>query len=177
MVLVLDVLPGKKYYVKIMAVYVQSFSNCSPKTKGLQITSTSHDDGEYIPISPTPKKGYSIQLRLRSHTIVSRGAVKRQYPSLGPSSFLKIDGSYEVPIQMSREATDSAGNVYMIPPKHQGGVAQLRDHVQQRDAVRAALKLAVLAKEEVSGEANEADRLPTGIWKRVIHDTLSFLGL
>ena len=30
----------------------------------LQITSTFKDHGDYVPISPTPKKGFAIQLRL-----------------------------------------------------------------------------------------------------------------
>ncbi|KAH8745738.1 hypothetical protein F5882DRAFT_471563 [Hyaloscypha sp. PMI_1271] len=50
MVLVLEIVPGKLDYVKVMT-----------------ITSMRKDQGDYVPISPTPKKGFAIQLRLRDY--------------------------------------------------------------------------------------------------------------
>lgn len=123
-----------------------------------KITAATADDSEYVPISPTPKKGYPIQLRLRSHTAWSRGTVVVCYPSLGPTSYLKIDEYYEVPIQMLQEATDRAGNPYVIYPKRQGGMAQLRDHVRNRDRIRSTSK-SDHAGEETSLEGLKVERL------------------
>ncbi|KUJ07675.1 uncharacterized protein LY89DRAFT_351180 [Mollisia scopiformis] len=135
MVLVLDLVPGKHQLLKVMI-----------------ITTTSAVDGEYVPISPTPKKGYAIQLRLRSHTVWHHGAAVTRYPSLGTDSYLKIDEHYEVPIQMLREVTDRAGNPFMIYPKRQGGVAQLRHHVLHCNETRKTAKFAIGSENERVGE-------------------------
>ncbi|KAL3421824.1 hypothetical protein PVAG01_05980 [Phlyctema vagabunda] len=50
MVLVLNIMPGKLDYMKVIT-----------------ITSTLKDNCDYVPISPAPKKGYTIQLRLRNY--------------------------------------------------------------------------------------------------------------
>merc|ERR1711900_41440 len=52
MVFVLGGVPGKSAHVKVMP-----------------ITSTSKADGNYVPITPTPKKGYTIQLQLRNYLV------------------------------------------------------------------------------------------------------------
>ncbi|CZR69189.1 uncharacterized protein PAC_19089 [Phialocephala subalpina] len=125
-----DIVPGKKHH----------------------ITPHAFSQEDYIPISPTPKKPYPIQLRLRSHFVWSRGSLVPAYPSLGPSSYLKIDEWYEVPIQMLQQATDVNKNEFVVFAKGQGGVAQLRDWVRRRDQARA-LELVEAAK---GGEDEEA---------------------
>ncbi|KAH8790829.1 hypothetical protein F5882DRAFT_257432, partial [Hyaloscypha sp. PMI_1271] len=116
MVLVLDIVPRKLDYVKVMT-----------------ITSTRKNHGEYVPISPTPKKGFAIQLRLRTYLEGHHRDAARLIPILRKHSYLKIDSSYEVPIQMSVEGLDYLSNPLMIWPKHQGGLGELRDHVRRRD--------------------------------------------
>jgi hypothetical protein len=66
MVLVLNIVPGKLDYVKVMTVTTY-ISNSHLLILNLQITSTLKDDYDYVPISPAPKKGYAIELRLRNH--------------------------------------------------------------------------------------------------------------
>ncbi|KAJ5556634.1 hypothetical protein N7494_000549 [Penicillium frequentans] len=83
MVLVVSTVPGKLKYVKVMT-----------------ITSRLKDDGDYIPIAPTPKKGFPIQLRLRNYPKWHNGDVARVIPILQKYSYLKINAYYEVPIQM-----------------------------------------------------------------------------
>ncbi|CZR67731.1 uncharacterized protein PAC_17630 [Phialocephala subalpina] len=119
MVLVVDIVPGKVDYVKVMT-----------------ITSTLKDDGDYVPISPTPKKGYAIQLRLRNYHEGHHRDAARLIPILPKYSYLKIDSSYEVPIQMLVEGLYCLGNPLMTWPKHQGGLGELRDHVRRRDLTR-----------------------------------------
>jgi hypothetical protein len=99
------------------------------------------DDGEYVPISPTPKKGYAIQIRLRNQLEwYHRDAVLR-ITMLPLFSYLKIDSYYEVPIQILDEAADGMGKPLMIWGKHQGGLGELRDHVRRCDQFRERKKL------------------------------------
>lgn len=119
MVLVLGIVPGKLDYVKVMT-----------------ITSTRKDQSEYVPISPTPKKGFAIQLRLRDYPGWYHGDAGLFFTTLRKNSYLKIDSSYEVPIQMLVEEPDCLGNPLMIWPKNRGGLGELRDHVQRRDLIR-----------------------------------------
>ena len=58
----------------------------------LQITSNDEDDGEYVPISPTPKDGYAVRIRLRNY--------HEWYSLLEKYWYLKIGEYYEVPVQM-----------------------------------------------------------------------------
>jgi len=39
------------------------------------------------------------------------------------------------------ESTDCFGHPLMVWPKHQGGLGELRDHVQRRDLIRKKEKL------------------------------------
>ncbi|KAL2071831.1 hypothetical protein VTL71DRAFT_13066 [Oculimacula yallundae] len=127
MVLVLDVVRTKRDYVKIMT-----------------ITSSLRDDGEYIPISPTPKKNYPIQIRLRNQLIGNYHYTAVRIPMLPLYSYLKIDSYYEVPIQMLDEVVDSYDEALMICAKHRGGLAELRDHIRRRDQDRESNELAYL---------------------------------
>ncbi|KAH8647810.1 hypothetical protein BX600DRAFT_475885 [Xylariales sp. PMI_506] len=115
MVLVVDI-TGKKDHVKVMT-----------------ITSTLTDDGDYVPISPTPKRGFAIQLRLRNY---SPYAGVLHISTLPLKSYLKIDSSYRVPIQALEQATDYSGNDLMVWASHQGGLKELRDHIRRRDQAR-----------------------------------------
>ncbi|KIM99963.1 hypothetical protein OIDMADRAFT_30332 [Oidiodendron maius Zn] len=124
MVLVLDIVPGKLDYVKVMT-----------------ITSTPKDNRDYVPISPTPKKGFAIQLRLRNRPGWYHGDAVLFFTILPKNSYLKIDSYYEVPIQVLVEAKDKLGNPLMVWPKHQGGLGELRDHVRRCDLIRGRDKL------------------------------------
>jgi hypothetical protein len=55
--------------------------------------------------------------------------------------YLKIDLSYEVPIQVLVKAKDKLGNALIVWPKHQGELGELRDHVRRRDWIRGQEKL------------------------------------
>jgi hypothetical protein len=99
------------------------------------------DGGDYVPISPTPKKGYAIQLRLRNYHEGHHRDAARLIPILPKYSYLKIDLYYEVPIQMLVESTDCFGHPLMVWPKYQGGLGELLDHVQRRDLIRKKEKL------------------------------------
>ncbi|MCJ1321295.1 hypothetical protein MMC15_006639 [Xylographa vitiligo] len=123
-VLVLDVVPGKLDHVKVMT-----------------ITSTLTNNSDYVPISPTPKKGYPIQLLFRNSLQWYRGDVALFIPILLKSSYLKIDSYYEVPIQMLVEHKDNLRNPFMICPKHRGGLGELRDYIRRRDSIRGQEKL------------------------------------
>jgi len=119
MVLVLGGVPRRLDYVKVMT-----------------ITSTLKSNGDYVPISPTPKKGYTIQLQLRNYLVWHNRDTARFIPALQKYSYLKIDSYYEVPIQMLVDVRDYFGNPLMIRSKHQGGLRQLRDYVVRRDLIR-----------------------------------------
>ncbi|KAG9233110.1 hypothetical protein BJ875DRAFT_465023 [Amylocarpus encephaloides] len=108
LVLVLGLAPRRLNHVKVMTN-----------------TSTRSDSGDYIPISPTPKKGFPIQLRLRNYREWYRDA-PRIVPMLPKYSYLKIDSDYEIPLQMLVEERDCLGNPLMVWPKHQGGLGELR---------------------------------------------------
>ncbi|TAQ88222.1 hypothetical protein B7494_g3444 [Chlorociboria aeruginascens] len=58
------------------------------------------DGADDVPISPTPKKGYAIQLQLRNYLEWYRGDTGRFIPSMPKYSCLKIDSYGEVPIQI-----------------------------------------------------------------------------
>lgn len=94
------------------------------------------DDCEYVPISPTPKKGYAIQIRLRNQLALYGQDAVLHITMLPLFSYLKIDSYDEVPIQMLDEAVDGIGKPLMIWAKNQGGLGQLRDHVRRRDQFR-----------------------------------------
>lgn len=96
------------------------------------------EDGDYVPISPTPKKGFTVQLRLRNYLEWHHQDAVRSIPILPKYSYLKIDSYYEVPIQMLVEGRDCSGNPLMIWSKHQGGLGELRDYVRRRDLIREA---------------------------------------
>jgi hypothetical protein len=99
------------------------------------------DDGDYIPISPTPKKGFAIQLRLRNHLEWYHQDAVLFFTTLPKYSYLKIDSYYEVPIQMLVEARDPLDNPLMICSKHRGGLGELQDYVRRRDQIREEDKL------------------------------------
>lgn len=109
-----------------------------------QITSKLKEDGDYVPIFPTPKESYSIQLRLRNQVGWYYQDAVLHITTLPRFSYLKIDSYYEVPIQMLEEAQDYFGNPLMIWVKHQGGLEELRDHVRHRDHIREEERLCQL---------------------------------
>ncbi|KAE8440721.1 hypothetical protein EG329_006772 [Mollisiaceae sp. DMI_Dod_QoI] len=94
-----------KWSEREFSMLVQSQAGDTPTLRGWRgpcleswplITSTLKDDGDYVPISPTPKKGYVIRLRLYREGN-HRDATKL-IPILAKYPYLKIDSSYEVPI-------------------------------------------------------------------------------
>ncbi|KAI9646859.1 hypothetical protein NHQ30_004859 [Ciborinia camelliae] len=119
MVICLGIVVGRPNHVKVMT-----------------ITSKVKDDREYVPISPTRKKPYPIQLRLRNSWCYSDNGVAIQLTSLPLYSYLKIDEYYEVPIQMLEEVFDKYGNILSIPKKHHGGLGELKAHLRRRDRAR-----------------------------------------
>ncbi|KAF7911520.1 uncharacterized protein EAE98_011990 [Botrytis deweyae] len=109
MVICLGIVHGRPNYVKVMT-----------------ITSTVKDDHEYVPIAPTPKKPYPIQIQLRSSS----------------DSYLKIDACYEVPIQALEQVFDCYGNPLSIRPgRGAGGLPQLNDYIRRRDSIREMEKI------------------------------------
>jgi hypothetical protein len=98
-------------------------------------------DGDYVPISPTPKKGFAIQLRLRNHLGLNYRDIVLFITTLPKYSYLRIDSYYEVPIQILVEARDCLDKPLMIWPKHRGGLGELRAHVRRRDQIREEEKL------------------------------------
>jgi len=118
MVFVLGGVPGKSAHVKVMP-----------------ITSTSKADGNYVPITPTPKKGYTIQLQLRNYLVWHNEGEGRYFQRFTKHSYLKIDSYYEVPTQMLVDVKDHFDNPFMATSKGQGGLRQLRDYVRRRDSI------------------------------------------
>jgi hypothetical protein len=116
MVLVVGAVPGMRgRYVKVMTVSAEETDQSY--TKSLQITSTLNDGGDYVPISPTRKERYLIQLRLRNYLDRTSEQIMN-ISQLEKYSYLKIDECYEVPLQMLLECRDDHGNHYMILRKH-----------------------------------------------------------
>ncbi|KAJ5383502.1 hypothetical protein N7517_001413 [Penicillium concentricum] len=114
------------------------------------ITSTLDDGGDYVPISPTRKERYPIQLRLRNYP--DRNSEQILIISqLEKYSYLKIDECYEVPLQMLLKHRDDYGNHYMILRKRRGGLAQLQDHIRKRDLAREAENRPLPSVEEELG--------------------------
>ncbi|KAF2422739.1 hypothetical protein EJ08DRAFT_653036, partial [Tothia fuscella] len=112
MILVLDWVPGRNDYVKVMT-----------------ITSKNHD-GEYLPISPTPKKPYPFQLNFANPLpeFLWTGKLMR-FTWLPLLSYLKVDASYDVPISALEEVADEYGNQIMLRLR-QGGIRQLQHYVK-----------------------------------------------
>lgn len=108
------------------------------------------DHNDYVPIAPTPKKGFAIQLQLRNRRGWYHGEEVIFLTTLPEYSYLKIDSHFEVPIQVLVEAKDDSGNLLMVWPKHRGGLGELRDHVRRRDLIRKQEKL--YRKTEKQGE-------------------------
>ncbi|CZT06992.1 uncharacterized protein RAG0_12568 [Rhynchosporium agropyri] len=119
MVLVLGGVPGTSNHVKVMP-----------------ITSTFKAGSDYVPIAPTPKKGYTIQLQLRTYRVWHNGSEERYFQRLLKHSYLKIDSSYEVPTQMLVDVKDHFDNPFMVISKGQGGLRQLQEYIHRRDSIR-----------------------------------------
>ncbi|KAF7910460.1 hypothetical protein BELL_0072g00120 [Botrytis elliptica] len=120
MVICLGIVHGRPNYVKVMT-----------------ITSTVKDDHEYVPIAPTPKRPYPIQIQLRNSSGYSRGQWVRRFTALRLDSYLKIDACYEVPIQALEQVFDCYGNPLSIRPgRGLGGLPQLNDYIRRRDSIR-----------------------------------------
>ncbi|KAF1809577.1 hypothetical protein P152DRAFT_153203 [Eremomyces bilateralis CBS 781.70] len=116
-VLVLDWIPQRKGYVKVMT-----------------ITSKLRPDGEYLPISPTKKKPFPIQLRLQNgpESIVHNMRIIN-ITALRLFSYLKIDSYYEVPLRILREEKDRFGCQLMLCPKHLGSIRHLRSYLKDHE--------------------------------------------
>ncbi|KAJ8060235.1 hypothetical protein OCU04_010579 [Sclerotinia nivalis] len=121
MVICLGTVHGRPDYVKVMT-----------------ITTSLKNNHEYVPISPTRKKPYDIQIKLRNNLGwgYSCGQPVIFITTLPELSYLKIDEFYEVPIQALKEATDAYENPLSIPGRHHGGLAELKDHIRRRDQAR-----------------------------------------
>jgi hypothetical protein len=116
MVLALRI-PQRKGYVKVMTIT----SKCRP-------------DGEYFPISPTKKKPFPIQLRLRNGPESIFHNMRIINPiALRLFSYLKIDSHYEVPLRILKEEVDRFGCQLMLCLKRQGGIRHLRSYLQHRE--------------------------------------------
>lgn len=98
------------------------------------------DHGDYVPISPTPKRSFAIQLRLRNH-LGWYGDIALIFVTLPKHSYLKIDSYYEVPLQLLVEAKGCSDKPLMGWQKHQGGLGELRHHIRRRDLIRGKEKL------------------------------------
>lgn len=94
------------------------------------------NDGDYVPIAPTSKKGFEIQLRLRNHLGLNQQDIVLFITTLPKYSYLKIDSCYKLPFQALIEARDYFNNPLMICSKHRGGLGELRAHVRRRDRNR-----------------------------------------
>ncbi|KAH6673455.1 hypothetical protein B0J14DRAFT_480924, partial [Halenospora varia] len=131
MVFVLEVIPWKKHYVKIM-------------------TAT---ENEYVPISPTRKKPYAFQLRLKDCRTWSGLYIER----LDKYSYLKIDEFYEVPIDMLEPVISrTTGEQMMCWARRQGGLAQLRDHIRRCDRQREMERLCLeMEKQDLAEQVEE----------------------
>ncbi|KAF7923475.1 uncharacterized protein EAE97_010913 [Botrytis byssoidea] len=124
MVICLGIVRGRPNHVKVMT-----------------ITSTVKDGHEYVPIAPTPKKPYPIQIQLRNSSGYSCGQWVRQFTTLHLDSYLKIDACYEVPIQALEQVLDCYGNPLSIRPgRGAGGLPQLNDYIRRRDSIREIKK-------------------------------------
>ncbi|APA13220.1 hypothetical protein sscle_10g079900 [Sclerotinia sclerotiorum 1980 UF-70] len=117
-VICLGTVHGRPDYVKVMTITTKVIEN--------------HD---YVPISPTRKKPYDIQIKLRNNLGwgYSRGQPAIFITTLPELSYLKIDEFYEVPVEALREATDDYENPLSIPTRHHGGLAELKNHIRCRD--------------------------------------------
>lgn len=140
-VLVLCTVPSKKHYVRVMTVSFWYRGDTGTNPFCDQITSKLKNIGDYVPISPTPKKGFPIQIQLANNWVWSRGQTVPYLTILSVNSYLKIDSYYEVPIQMLKEFVDNLGYQMMIYTRHRGGLGELRNHIQCRDKVRRTEEL------------------------------------
>jgi len=119
-VILLDWVPGRKGWVKVMT-----------------ITSKLREDWEYLPIAPTRKKPFPIQLQFRNGPEFIQGNVRMlNVTKLPLFSYLRIDESYEVPLEMMEEVVDPFGDQFMLRLSHQGGLKQLRGYLQRLETLR-----------------------------------------
>ena len=134
MVLVLDWVPEVHGFVEVMTVKHSSWISGSIMLTALhQVTSKLRSDGEYLPISPTKKKPFPIQLRLQNGPESIHWNMRILNPTvLRLFSYLKIDSHYEVPLHILKEEVDRFGCQLMLCFRHQGGIRHLRSYLMPR---------------------------------------------
>ncbi|KAF2117637.1 hypothetical protein BDV96DRAFT_570594 [Lophiotrema nucula] len=120
MVLVLDWVPQQRGYVEVMT-----------------ITSSPRSDGEYLPISQTPKESYPIQLRLHNGPETIHWNMRCiNLTVLRKLSYLKIDSRYHIPLSALREEEDHFGCQLMLCLTHEGGIRHLRSFLRSGNRSR-----------------------------------------
>ncbi|TEY67912.1 hypothetical protein BOTCAL_0124g00100 [Botryotinia calthae] len=146
MVIRLGIVRGRSNYVKVMT-----------------ITSTVKDGHEYVPIAPTPKRPYAIQIQLCNSLGYFRGQWVRRFTALRLDSYLKIDSCYEVPIQALEQTSDYYGNPLCIRPgRGAGGLAELNDYIRRRDHIREM--------EKINREMEKQDELLKAVENLTLND-------
>ncbi|KAI9646860.1 hypothetical protein NHQ30_004860 [Ciborinia camelliae] len=126
-VLCLGIVPGREDYVKVMPL--RGFSKTCKRPEV---------NGEYLPIRPSPKDDFPIRIRITNKMggFYDYWHWVRRYAHLNQYEYLRIDIAYEVPIEILKELKDQYGSTLSIRAKHQGGLAELINHVRLRDQVR-----------------------------------------
>ncbi|PVH94794.1 hypothetical protein DM02DRAFT_180496 [Periconia macrospinosa] len=132
MVFVLNWVPKRPGYVKVMT-----------------ITSKARPVGECIPIAPTRKRPYPIQIHLQNGPEENHPNGRIIYPTTLPKfSYLRIDSSYEIPLSVLKEANDYFGDQLMQRPKKTGGLGELRSYLRSME--RSQQKQGAITEELIS---------------------------
>ncbi|KAH6718696.1 hypothetical protein BKA61DRAFT_454870, partial [Leptodontidium sp. MPI-SDFR-AT-0119] len=84
------------------------------------ITSTRTPTDDYLPISPTLKRLYPMQIRLQNNRAVIGNRAVLQVTALRKNSYLRIDCSYEVSIVVLEGTVDSLGGGLRVRVKKEG---------------------------------------------------------
>ena len=130
MVPVLDCFPERKGHVEVMTVR-SNISNHGKISHNILLIISKNHKGDYLPIVPTPKKPYPLQLNFINPLpeFVRLGKLMR-FSRLPLLSYLKVGISYEIPIRALKEIVDGSSNQFMVRLKHRGGIRQLQHHVR-----------------------------------------------
>ncbi|KAF2730859.1 hypothetical protein EJ04DRAFT_29673 [Polyplosphaeria fusca] len=113
MVLALGRVPERPGYVEVMTV------------------TTKDQSGQNLPISPTPKRHYPLQLRFINPLPENVfGGTLMRFTTLPKLSYLRVDKSYEVPLSALEDVIDGYGNQPMLRLKGHGGIRHLLQHLR-----------------------------------------------
>lgn len=128
------VFPDQAHHVKVMTVSISSWKKPLVTIETTQITSSLKGEiDNYLPIAPLRKQPFPVQLQLQTHLTTDRGQTAVSIPTLDRYSYLKINESYDIPIQILNQAYDDDDVPLKILTKGKGGVGELRCYLRRRE--------------------------------------------